>query len=433
MNVKKLVNLLKIKFNKSDFYRNVFTLMSGTAVAQIIPIAIAPILSRIYSPEEFGQLALYLSVVQILSVIASGRYELAIVLPKEKKKAVELTILAITISCIFSLLSLGVILFFSKNIAQFLGDSKLEKWLFLVPLSVLMISTFNALNYFNTREKKFNIIALANIYKAAGGNITQLFLGFFKFISGGLIIGQLFSHAFGNIKMLKTFLLNGSTIRLTKISDLKLLAKRYINFPKYSMTGIFFNIAGYNFFSIFISSIYGLSTLGFFSNSYRYLGLPATLIGNAISQVYFEKLTDNYRNKEDILKVFTKTLSKSLIISLAFLVFGLLFIKDIIVIYLGEEWLISGQYAQVLIPLFAVRFVTSSLSVTFIAIEEQKKEFLTHLIIFVTSCLIILVSIIFKYSVLKTIILYSSLLCIIYISILIYLYMLVRKKNKLWK
>jgi len=50
-----MINKLKLK---SEFAKNVLTLMTGTTIAQAIPIAISPILTRIYTPEDFGVFAL---------------------------------------------------------------------------------------------------------------------------------------------------------------------------------------------------------------------------------------------------------------------------------------------------------------------------------------------------------------------------------------
>ena len=83
--LKEMLNL------KSEFSKNVLTLVTGTTIAQSIPIAISPILTRIYTPEDFGVLALFISITTILGTIANGRYELAIVLPKRDNNALELT------------------------------------------------------------------------------------------------------------------------------------------------------------------------------------------------------------------------------------------------------------------------------------------------------------------------------------------------------
>ena len=77
--------LTKLK-PKSEFSRNVLTLMTGTTIAQAIPIAISPILTRMYSPEEFGVLALFVALASIFGSMSTGRYALAILLPKDNKE-----------------------------------------------------------------------------------------------------------------------------------------------------------------------------------------------------------------------------------------------------------------------------------------------------------------------------------------------------------
>ena len=90
-----MINKLK---PKSEFSRNVLTLMTGTTIAQAIPIAISPILTRIYTPEEFGVFALYLSIIMLFSSLVAGKYELSILIPKHDKNAKNLVLLSISIS-----------------------------------------------------------------------------------------------------------------------------------------------------------------------------------------------------------------------------------------------------------------------------------------------------------------------------------------------
>jgi len=88
---------------KSEFSRNVLTLMTGTTIAQAIPIAISPILTRIYTPEDFGVFALFIAIVGFFSVIASARYEQAILIPKKDEDAINIFALGFIIICSISL------------------------------------------------------------------------------------------------------------------------------------------------------------------------------------------------------------------------------------------------------------------------------------------------------------------------------------------
>lgn len=115
---------------QSAYARNVLTLMTGTTLAQAIPIAISPLLTRLYSPEEFGRFALYMAVAMIASVMVTGRYELAILLPRQDKDALHIAALAMALSIAISALLLLVVLFFAHPIAALLGDVALAPWLY---------------------------------------------------------------------------------------------------------------------------------------------------------------------------------------------------------------------------------------------------------------------------------------------------------------
>lgn len=402
----------------SEFFRNVLILSSGTALAQLIPLIIAPFLSRIYSPEEFGRLALYLAITQILGSLATGRYELAILLPKEERKGVQLTLLSIFISVAVSLIALIGVLFFRSEIAVLLGDPKLEKWLYLVPLSVLMIGCFNALNYFNTRSKQFKNIARANVFKSSGGGLVQLGLGALNFTSGGLILGQTLSHFFGNIRLSKAFLKYRDVILGSKAQEIQKLARRYVDFPKFSMWGIFLNTLSANIINMFVSRAFSLSTVGFYSLAYRYLGLPSILVGNAFSQVYMVEASESRRKKGNSKEEFLGVLKKLSIVSLLFLIIGVFFVEEVFVLVFGEEWRFSGKYARILIPLFAIRLVVTALSVTFSVFEKQRESLIWNIILVVASVFAMIISYLFNMEITLFLYLYSATLSVFYLLLL---------------
>ena len=87
--------MIKRNIVRSDFSKNVLTLISGTTIAQGITIAISPILSRIYSPSDFGIFAAFSSVIAMISLIIGGRYEVAILLPKKDEDAANLFALSV--------------------------------------------------------------------------------------------------------------------------------------------------------------------------------------------------------------------------------------------------------------------------------------------------------------------------------------------------
>ena len=140
--------------------------MTGSTIANAIPVAISPILTRIYSPEDFGLLALFLAVTTIFGTIVNGRYELAIMLPKKDEDAINIVALGFIIMSLITLILFVIVIIFNEKIVHLLSNKDIGTWLYIVPLSIFLIGLFNLLNYFNNRKKHYKDIAKANIIKS---------------------------------------------------------------------------------------------------------------------------------------------------------------------------------------------------------------------------------------------------------------------------
>src|SRR5690606_10440995 len=135
------------------------------SIAQAIPIAVSPILTRLYSPEDFGIYALFLAIMAVVSSIASGRYELAIVLPSDDEDAFNIAALCLLIAAGVSLLLLLVVLAFGYKIALALETPSLYLWLYVLPLVIFVSALWNVLNYLNTRFQNYTDIAVSQVYR----------------------------------------------------------------------------------------------------------------------------------------------------------------------------------------------------------------------------------------------------------------------------
>ena len=167
--------------------------MTGTTIAQAIPIAISPILTRIYTPEDFGIFALYISFSSIFSIIATGRYELAIMLPKKDSDAINIVVISFFMSFIISFIAFLLIVFFNQPIASFLGNKEISSWLYLIPVSVLLTGMYQSFNYWNNRHKRYKQLAFSKVVQSGTSATSNLGMGFNDFGSSGLI----FSFVFG--------------------------------------------------------------------------------------------------------------------------------------------------------------------------------------------------------------------------------------------
>jgi len=237
--------MLKKIFPKSDFVKNVITLVTGTAIAQAIPIAISPILTRIYSPDDFGILALFLSIVAVLSVVATGRYEFAITLPAKDEDARQILWLSCLFSILFSCVILIFVILFNSTITDILGNDKISEWLYFIPFVVLISGIYQSFNYWFNRKKKYANLSKSKITQTLTSSIVNLSVGFArKGGAFGLIFGQILGQLLSSMYLVFYFFKNTSIKKIDiKKNKVFALAKRYKDFPQYDILASFFNIS----------------------------------------------------------------------------------------------------------------------------------------------------------------------------------------------
>lgn len=413
---------------KSDFSRNVLTLMTGTTIAQAIPIAITPILTRLYTPEDFGVLALFSSIAAILGLVSTGKYEKAILLPKEEKDALNIVYLSISIATVVSLLLLVVIFLFNSEITMLLNEPKISSWLYFVPISVLFIGSYNALNLYNVRHKEYKNVSISLVTKSTGLSITQIGIGFLKSGAFGLILGQVVSFFSGNYVLLKKLIKNNSIKDTYDPKIMKKAAQTYVRFPKLTLPGNLMNTISLNALNFFISNIFSTYILGHYSLANRMLGVPSRVFGTSISQVYFQKISATKNEDIHVFPIFNKTLKRLVLIS--FPIFFMLFFiaEPIFEFVFGEEWRIAGTYAKIIVPMAAVRFVSSALSPTLHVFERQDLTLIIQAIQVTTLFIIFFIVNYFNIDFYTTLIIYSIVYTFEYaFFVMIYRYIVLNK------
>lgn len=171
-----MIKRLKLK---SEFSRNVITLMTGTTIAQAIPIAISPILTRLFTPEEFGVFAIYMAIAGFLSVVATLRYEHALVLPASQTEVDNLFMATFAITTLLSLILLLVIIFFKDEIAAIFNINDIGLWIYIIPLSVFLLGLYNSLNS--------RLIWLKNFKASASNKVVLSTTNAFSGVSTGVL------------------------------------------------------------------------------------------------------------------------------------------------------------------------------------------------------------------------------------------------------
>lgn len=357
------VSIFKKLLPKNEFSRNVLVLMTGTSVAQAIPIAISPVLTRIFTPEEFGLLALYSALVAVISVVASLRYELAIVQPQKDEDAFALLLLSIFITFLVAIIVFVVVFVFGHEIANALNNSDIIPWLYLLPFSILMSGVYQAFNYFLTRQESYKTISIAQVTRNLGGASGQMTLGWLH-VAGALILGQIIGSLVSVVVMIKNVL--PSIIKGKAKPDLTLIAsnaKRYDSFPKFSALGALADSASVQMPIFMLTRYFTGEATGMFSLTFRVLNLPMTIMSQALSQVFFQRIATMQYGSSHLIRVHLfKLFVFLMMMMLPFVALIWFFGEPLFAFVFGEAWREAGRIAGVLVFAIAIRFPVSSLS-----------------------------------------------------------------------
>lgn len=375
----KLENLVR---NKSTF-SNVLKLMTGTVIAQGIGILIMPVLARLYNPAAFGILAVYVSIATILGTVACGRYELAIMLPKEDREAANLFWLSTAITLATSTLIFLAVVFTGEAIGCLLKTPGIVLFLWLVPFSVLGIGSYLSLNYWSSRKKMFGRLSISRVIQSSSNQSTKLAAGVITSgNAGGLVAGKVLSDIVTSLVLAFQVFRDDKHVLKQSLNweGIKEAARRYRKFPLFDSWSTLLNTVSRNLPPFLLVYFFGPAVVGFFALGYRMISLPMGVLGHAVAQVYFQKASEAKR--EGNLAQVTKTTFRWLVILGLFPVFALMIVgPELFSVIFGQEWRDAGAYASILSPWLFFSFVSSPLSTIFSVLEKQKELFFFNAIL----------------------------------------------------
>lgn len=358
----------------TEFLRNLFTLVSATTIAQAIALAIYPVLTRIYTPAEHGLFALFMSIIAITAIVSTGKYELAVMIPKDEKEGRGLVRLSIILSFIFSLFLLIFIFLFRDEIPNWLGNSELRGWLYFIPLSTFMVGVFQTLNYWNNRNKNYKAIATANLGQSLVNSTVKLSTSSAISAGGGLITGAISGQLAGMLIYLRRFIKKDWESNAgIKLEDLKNTGRKFSFFPRYNMPHYLTNNFSSNLPVFVFSSWFSPVEVGLYSLGFLMINRPMNLITTSLTQVFSQRIIEKFNMHEKVKTDVKKLLIRLFLISfLPFILVGI-FGPSLYSFIFGDEWLEAGKYMRLLLPWLFVVFLSSPLSFLPDMLSYQKK------------------------------------------------------------
>lgn len=356
----------------SSILKNSVTLISGTAIGQGVFILFQLLIRRMYSVEEFGAYAVYMSFAGVIILLSTLRYELSIVLPKEERKAGSIVIGGIIISLLINSFVFIIILIFKDSICSILSfPEEYSYWLYFLPLSTLLYSVYQLFNYWLTRQTAYKSISINKVTRRFFEGSTQSILGHISY-STGLIIGDIIGGIANVLSGIYQISKRGFTVKNISFLKIKSSLKRYRNFPKHQLFPVVINHIGIIIPIVLINKFFSSDDAGFFDLSKQILSVPLALVTASLSQVLLKDFSIRIKERKTLLQRNLRTAFVLLLIILPVNLVLFLFGKELFGFVFSSIWETSGYYAAILVPAFSFKFIVNPLDSNFIALEKLK-------------------------------------------------------------
>lgn len=357
----------------SKFAQNVTLIAGGTALGQIVAVAASPILTRQYSPEDFGIYSVYISILSFLLTLGCLQYDSAIPLPADDEEAFSLLVLSVIIAIGMSFIGLSL-LYWSRNyLSIFFPGVTIIPYLGVLAISLIGANILRILNFWAIRKKAISSIAKIKLSQGIGQTITQIGLGVFHIGPWGLLVGD----AVGRISGTQVLISANDELKkrlTTKYSFKHMLsvAIRYKKFPLMASIAKMLNVTLLQLPPFILAVNYGMQVAGWYAMADRVLGLTLTLISQSIAQVYISEVTQLSKNQTYRIKLlFIKILKTLIILGIPMNILLYLIGQWAFVLVFGEHWAKSGEYLRIMALAFFTSFLASPLGSTLDILERQ--------------------------------------------------------------
>ena len=375
----------------SNFLSNVLKLVSGSIIAQMLGVLLIPVVTRLYSPDDLGILQLFTSMLGIIAMISCFTYHFAIMLPKKEEDSINIVAFSILLTLLTSIFVGIICLSFNKLIGEILNAPMISDYLILFPIAVFLNGLFFIGNYWLSRKVRFGIIALSRISNTLSSKFFQVGYAFISASPFGLVFGLVLGYAIAVFMMIigmKKDIHLYSKISAVRMKD---MAYTYKRFPMFTSWSSLINTISLQVPVFMLALFYSTEIVGYFSIANMAISLPMSLIGTAIAQVFFQRVSEE-KNRTGNVKYIVENVHEKLVsIGIFPIILLTILSEDVFGIIFGDNWMPAGTYTMILAPWMFFMLISSPLSMLFNVFEKQEKGLIFNAILLISRILVLFI------------------------------------------
>ena len=366
----------------SHFIRNSGTLLTGNVVAQGLAFLAYVLLLRLFTPDDFGLCNVFFSYTEVLIILSTCKYEMAIVVAPDDNEASLLARLAFRLNALLTLLLFAVAAVMAltgvtlSNLPAIL--------LLLLPLLVYFTGTYRIYVFLCNRHKEYRALALGEVVSVSGGTITRILFGLLAPVLNlfhtiglplGSVLGKMAGHAY-----LHHVVCRKNHYYHPTAAPLRPIARKYINFARYVMPRELVSSFSANLPLMWLSLYFDKPLLGLFSLALTFTQRPAGILANTFEKVLYQSSSVTVQQqlplRRNILR-FAYLLGVG-VLAVAAVVF--LFAEPLFVLLFGGQWVGTGYYVRCLLPWMSILVISNSLSFISSIFGTQRVDFILQVV-----------------------------------------------------
>jgi O-antigen/teichoic acid export membrane protein len=353
--------------------QGIVTLAGGNSLAQLVTLAVAPILTRLYSPADYGTLTVLVAVVSVLAILATGRFHLAIPLPESVLQARHLLGMALSLTAFCSMLIALLVWAYADRIFAALGIPAAAAYWWFIPVAMAGIAVYETLYHWALRLREFRLLTRTRVTQAITGSATSVGMGFSSPGPFGLLLGALLFQAAGILRLARF-----ARVRPMATEAVTVLApgftstvRAFVSFASFSCLAAFLNTLGVALAPVLLARLYGEDAGGSYGFAYRLITVPMLLVGNAISQVFLAEAAPNLASRPEYIRHLHQAITKRTVWFAAALIAVGMLSPFLFPLVFGARWAQAGIFAAWMTLFCAAQLVVSPVSNLAVLLRRQ--------------------------------------------------------------
>ena len=345
-----------VRARASEFLRNMLVVMAGSGAAQVISMALVPVISRLFSPAEFGVSGSFGAVAGVIAAAVTLEYSQAIMLPRSKEDALGLLAVSLSSTSFVAFLTLTVCVLapgFINGLMQTQG---------VFPLTLLVVSTLiSGTNYsfqaWAVRAKAFKQTSTSQVIRSFSGKGATIGFGLLGAGAPGLIAGNIVGNALASINVFRVLLPDLGMLRKQATpSSMVKLAREYRDFPAYTASQGVINALSGGLPVLLLTRYFGLPVAGSYAFALNVLTFPMGFVLGALRQVLFQKASESQHQGRSLSALYVKVTAT---------LFGMALLPTAVILawgpqlfgwFFGAQWQTAGEFSRGLMIWMAVVF-----------------------------------------------------------------------------